>query len=150
MHESVAVAWVTGWLSARCKAHCRSAYGLRAGTPEALHAALSDAVHACPQSVVLWLMRAKEQWLAGNVPEARAVLEAAHSSNPDSEEIILAAFKLEFENAEPERARLIARRAMETLKEPTARVWMKTAVVARELGDDRVRTHFHPLQCVLS
>lgn len=83
-------------------------------------------------------MRAKEQWLAGNVPAARSVLEQAHSNNPDSEEVILAAFKLEFENKEPERARLIAKRAMDSLSEPSARVWMKAAMVARELGDDEV------------
>jgi Tfp pilus assembly protein PilF len=83
-------------------------------------------------------MRAKEQWLAGNVPAARSVLEQAHSNNPDSEEVILAAFKLEFENNEPERARLIAKRAMNSLSEPSARVWMKAAMVARELRDDEV------------
>jgi hypothetical protein len=43
-------------------------------------------------------MAAKERWLAGDVPGARQVLEEAFAANPDSEEIWLAAFKLEFEN----------------------------------------------------
>jgi pre-mRNA-processing factor 6 len=52
-------------------------------------------------------MAAKEKWLAGDVPGARAVLAQAFASNPDSEDIWLAAFKLEFENGENERARAL-------------------------------------------
>jgi pre-mRNA-processing factor 6 len=111
---------------------------LAAGTSESLQQVLGDAVAACPQSIVLWLMCAKEQWLAGDVQNARAVLERAHSKNPDSEEVILAAFKLEFENNEPERARLLAQRAKESLSDPSARVWQKAAMVARELNHVQV------------
>jgi pre-mRNA-processing factor 6 len=57
------------------------------------------------QAEVLWLMAAKEKWLAGDVPMARRVLSEAFAANPDSEEILLAAFKLEFENAQPLLAR---------------------------------------------
>jgi pre-mRNA-processing factor 6 len=39
------------------------------------------------------------------VPGARAILAEAFAANPDSEDVWLAAFKLEFENNEPERAR---------------------------------------------
>lgn len=98
-------------------------------------------MEACPHSIVLWLMCAKEQWLAGDVRRAREVLERAHSQNPDSEEVVLAAFKLEFENNEPERARALAQRAKETLAAPSARVWQKAAMVARELGNAEVRRH---------
>lgn len=42
---------------------------------------------------------------AGDVVGARGVLEEAFIRNPDSEEIWLAAFKVEFENAELDRAR---------------------------------------------
>jgi pre-mRNA-processing factor 6 len=83
-------------------------------------------------------MRAKEQWLAGDVPAARSVLEQAHSHNSDSEELFLAAFKLEFENSEPERARVIAQRAKDSLSDPSSRVWLKAALVARALGNDEV------------
>jgi pre-mRNA-processing factor 6 len=61
----------------------------------------------CPSAEVLWLMAAKEKWLAGDVPGARGVLAEAFAANPDSEAIWLAAFKLEFENSEPERARAL-------------------------------------------
>jgi pre-mRNA-processing factor 6 len=43
-------------------------------------------------------MAAKEKWLAGSVPGARAILVEAFDANPDSEQIWLAAVKLEWEN----------------------------------------------------
>lgn len=45
-------------------------------------------------------MAAKEKWLAGDVPAAREVLERAFVANPESEQIWLAAVKLEAENGE--------------------------------------------------
>lgn len=59
-----------------------------------------QAVHYCPQAEVLWLMSAKEKWLAGDVPAAREVLAKAFIANPESEQIWLAAVKLEAENGE--------------------------------------------------
>lgn len=112
-----------------------------AGNQQELHAILTRAVVACPNSVILWLMNAKEHWLANDVPTARAALEAAHNHNPDSEEIVLAAFKLEFENGEAERARVIAIRAKDSLADASARVWMKAAVASRELGKEQVCHH---------
>ncbi|GBG73650.1 hypothetical protein CBR_g16993 [Chara braunii] len=103
------------------------------GTPGTLDALLRKAVVYCPQAEVLWLMLAKEKWLQGNVPEARAILEAAHAANPNSEEIYLAAFKLEFENRELERARILMKRARE--RGGLERVWMKSAIVERELSN---------------
>jgi len=67
---------------------------------ESLDAILSRAVHHCPQAEVLWLMAAKEKWMAGDVPAAREVLERAFVANPESEQIWLAAVKLEAENGE--------------------------------------------------
>jgi pre-mRNA-processing factor 6 len=49
---------------------------------------------------VLWLMSAKEKWLAGDVSASREVLERAFVANPESEQIWLAAVKLEAENGE--------------------------------------------------
>ena len=81
-------------------------------------------------------MAAKEQWLGGHVDVARDILSAAFAANPDSEGIWLAAFKLEFENHEPQRARiLLARARREHAAASTPRVWMKSALVERELGD---------------
>lgn len=67
---------------------------------ESLDAILNRAVVHCPQSETLWLMAAKEKWLAGDVPAAREVLERAFVANPESEQIWLAAVKLEAENGE--------------------------------------------------
>ncbi|KAF6154521.1 hypothetical protein GIB67_028413 [Kingdonia uniflora] len=103
------------------------------GTRESLDALLRKAVTYRPQAEVLWLMGAKEKWLAGDVPAARAILQEAYAAIPNSEEIWLAAFKLEFENHEPERARMLLTKARE--RGGTERVWMKSAIVERELGN---------------
>ncbi|KAG6486140.1 protein STABILIZED1-like [Zingiber officinale] len=103
------------------------------GTKESLDALLRKAVTYKPQAEVLWLMGAKEKWLSGDVPAARQILQEAYAAIPNSEEIWLAAFKLEFENHEPERARMILAKARE--RGGTERVWMKSAIVERELGN---------------
>ena len=68
----------------------------------------------CSQAEVLWLMRAKSKWLAGNVPEARSILNDAFGANPNSEEIWIAAITLESKNNEHERARKLLQKARET------------------------------------
>jgi hypothetical protein len=46
-------------------------------------------------------MAAKHKWrVMGDVGGSRRILEEAFAANPDSEQIWLAAFKLEFENDE--------------------------------------------------
>ena len=56
-------------------------------------------------------MWAKEKWLAGDVPTAREVLAKAFDVNPESEQIWLAAVKLEAENGELEVAKKLLVRA---------------------------------------
>ena len=56
----------------------------------------------------------------GDVPAARSILALAFQANPNSEEIWLAAVKLESENNEFERARRLLHRARNSA--PTARV----------------------------
>ncbi|EFJ27774.1 hypothetical protein SELMODRAFT_172051 [Selaginella moellendorffii] len=102
------------------------------GTRESLDSLLKRAVGYCPQAEVLWLMGAKEKWLAGDVEGAREILTAAYVAIPNSEEIWLAAFKLEFENREPERAKILLAKARD--RGCSERVWMKSAIVERELG----------------
>uniref|UniRef100_M8C4I5 Pre-mRNA-processing factor 6 n=1 Tax=Aegilops tauschii TaxID=37682 RepID=M8C4I5_AEGTA len=67
------------------------------------------AIYAHALSV--FVTKKSEKWLAGEVPAARAVLQEAYAAIPISEEIWLAAFKLEFENNEPERARMLLTKA---------------------------------------
>ncbi|XP_032112839.1 uncharacterized protein C20orf204 homolog isoform X2 [Sapajus apella] len=69
-------------------------------------------------------MGAKSKWLAGDVPAARSILALAFQANPNSEEIWLAAVKLESENDEYERARRLLAKARSSA--PTARVFMKS------------------------
>jgi pre-mRNA-processing factor 6 len=52
----------------------------------------------CNLFVMCRIMQAKERWMSGDVPGARATLQEAFKVNPDSEEIWLAAVKLEWEN----------------------------------------------------
>ncbi|KAH9727047.1 TPR REGION domain-containing protein [Citrus sinensis] len=104
------------------------------GSRESLIAFLRKAVTYFPQAEVLWLMGAKEKWLAGDVPAARDILQEAYATIPNSEEIWLAAFKLEFENRELERARMLLAKARDM--GGTERVWMKSAIVERELGNN--------------
>jgi pre-mRNA-processing factor 6 len=78
---------------------------------ESLDDLLTQAVRHCPQAETLWLMLAKEKWLAGNVPGARVVLHEAFDANLESEQIWLAAVKLEVENDELVAAREILNRA---------------------------------------
>lgn len=105
------------------------------GTRAALEELLKRAVTYCPQAEILWLMAAKEAWLGGEVDKSRHILSEAFAANPDNEDIWLAAFKLEFENQEPERARMILQKARSTETASTRRVWMKSAMVERELGN---------------
>lgn len=58
-------------------------------------------------------MGAKSKWLAGDVPAARRILALAFQANGNSEEIWLAAVKLESENNEFERARKLLQKVRE-------------------------------------
>lgn len=70
-------------------------------------------------------MGAKSKWMADDVPAARGILSYAFQANPNSEDIWLAAVKLESENAEYERARRLLAKARASA--PTPRVLMKSA-----------------------
>jgi len=72
------------------------------GTRESLDPLLKQAVTYCPQAAALWLMGATEKWLSGDVDAARDILSEAFRANPDSEQIWLAAIKVEYENNETE------------------------------------------------
>ena len=67
----------------------------------------------------------------------------------ESEQIWLAAFKIEFENAEMERARGILAKARATLA--NERIWMKSALVERERGETAearpLMSHTQPDMC---
>lgn len=80
-------------------------------------------------------MGAKSKWLAGDVPAARSILALAFQANPNSEEIWLAAVKLESENNEFERARRLLQKARTSA--PTARVFMKSVKLEWCLGEIR-------------
>lgn len=98
-----------------------------------LSALLEQAVKACPAEEVLWLIAAKQKWRSGDAPGARAVLKAAFDANPNSEAIWLAAVKLEQDSGSLALAKQLLVRARANCH--TARVWMKSALLARDSGD---------------
>eukprot|EP00124_Ichthyophonus_hoferi_P000393 Ihof_evm3s14 gene=Ihof_evmTU3s14 len=103
------------------------------GTRESLEELLGRAVKYCRQAEVMWLMLAKSKWIAEDIEGARSTLASAFLSNPNSEQIWLAAVKLESENNENSRARILLKRARESAN--TEKVWMKSALFEWQMGD---------------
>ncbi|KDN51340.1 hypothetical protein K437DRAFT_221659 [Tilletiaria anomala UBC 951] len=102
------------------------------GTRETMEDMLEKSVTNCPNDEALWLMYAKERRLADDLDGARAVLARAFDKNMGSEEISLAAAKLEAENGDKEAAGLLLQRARQEVG--SARVWMKSAAFERAEG----------------
>ena len=100
------------------------------GTASSLDDVLAAASERLPRTEIFWLVRAKERWLAGDVDKSRTILTEAFKANPESEPVWLAAVKLEWETGEIERARVLLTRARE--RAPTARIYMKSALLERE------------------
>ncbi|KAL3802177.1 hypothetical protein HJC23_001721 [Cyclotella cryptica] len=100
------------------------------GTPSSLDEVLAAASERLPKQEIFWLVRAKEKWIAGDVNASRNILTEAFKANPESEPVWLAAVKLEWENGEIERAEKLLERARE--RAPTARIFMKSALLERE------------------
>lgn len=101
------------------------------GSSASLEHLLIKAVAQCPNAEMMWLMYAKEKWIAGDVNAAKSLLERAFVAMPNSEEIWLAAIKLEVETKEYQKARELLSQAR--LKAGTERVWMKSTVLERLL-----------------
>mmetsp|Transcript_6442 Transcript_6442/g.12114 ORF Transcript_6442/g.12114 Transcript_6442/m.12114 type:complete len:978 (+) Transcript_6442:32-2965(+) len=106
------------------------------GDTNSLDALLKKAVQFCPNAEVLWLMWAKEKWVSGDVEGAREILKQAFAANTDAEEVWVAAVKLEVETKEFTRARKLLSKARE--RASTERIWMKSAVLERRLGNIEV------------
>ncbi|KAI9624055.1 hypothetical protein H4Q26_017066 [Puccinia striiformis f. sp. tritici PST-130] len=103
------------------------------GTSGSLLQLLERAVHCCPHSEILWLMAAKECWQTNNdVDGARKILGDAFEANPESEQVWLAAVKLESENGQIEAAKQLMKRARDVAG--TERIWIKNAVFERQHG----------------
>jgi len=100
------------------------------GTAASLDDVLAAACTRLPSVEIFWLFRAKERWLAGEIDKSREILTEAFAANPNSEAVWLAAAKVEWETGETERARVLLQRARE--RAPTARVFMKSAILERE------------------
>ena len=101
------------------------------GTTDMVQEVLRKAVANCPESEEMWLMAAHETGQNNDVKGARAIIQQAFTAGHNSEKMWLAAAKLEWENCEFDRARAVFSKARS--KSSTARVWMKSALLEREL-----------------
>ncbi|KAF8483096.1 hypothetical protein F5888DRAFT_1812628 [Russula emetica] len=90
-----------------------------------------EKAHGTHESLDKLLARA-EKWLGGDVRAAREVPERAFVRNLESEQIWLAAVKLEAENGELAVARELLVRARTVAD--TERIWLKSAVFERQQG----------------
>lgn len=107
-----------------------AAFEMQHGNADSVVGVLERAVECCPRAEVLWLMAAKQTWKNVGVEEARAILKRANIANPDSENIFLAAAKIETEVGSVDRARGMLKNARNVT--PSARVWMKGALLERK------------------
>ena len=96
---------------------------------------LEKAITSCPNHEVFWLMTAKHKWQTIGVDAAREVLTRALEVHSNSENTYLAAAKLERETRQYERAKEIYDIARQKCN--TAKVWMQSAQLERELGNDQ-------------
>lgn len=105
------------------------------GTSQALLELVERGVTAVPSDVKLWLMAAREKWrVIGDLSGTREILARAFAANSDSEHIWISAAKLESECGEVARAQALLKRARQQAN--TARVWMKSAILERLLGNN--------------
>lgn len=102
------------------------------GSPDQLERLLREAVRHCPRAEFLWLKAAAQKRDAGDLDGAREILAESFKFNPGSDTVWLAAAKLEWDAGEHERARALLARARE--RAGTERVWMKSAMLERELA----------------
>ncbi|CAD2103679.1 hypothetical protein YYG_01720 [Plasmodium vinckei petteri] len=94
---------------------------------------LQRAVKNCPHSSVLWLMYAKQKWLNNEIDAARKILAESFMHNQNTEVISLAAVKLERENNEFERARVLLKKSRVQCNTP--KIWMQSVQLERLLGN---------------
>lgn len=106
------------------------------GTSGSLLQLLERAVNSCPHSEIFWLMAAKECWQTNNdVDGARKILGDAFKANPKSEQVWLAAVKLELENGQIEAAKQLMKRARDLAGTERVGIFF-ASLVARDLKRD--------------
>lgn len=100
------------------------------GDRSAMLQVLERAVAHCPSADYLWVLAAKEEFTAKNLDGARKIIAQAYQISPHSEQIWLAAAKIEQEDGKFQDATALLKLARE--KAPSGRVWMKSALLQRQ------------------
>ena len=94
----------------------------------------SQAVHACPHAEVLWLMYAKFLWAkVGNANKAREVLQSAMQAVNNSEDIYIAAARIEESFSEESTRSILLKGRSQCPK--ACRLWVKAAQLERKAGN---------------
>ena len=101
--------------------------------PHNLWAVYERAVEAHPRSEALWLGYSHCCWSELKVDKAREVLASAFSINPASEDVWLAAVRLELNVGNPSLALALIDRCLQTVPAPSARLWKKAVILRREM-----------------
>eukprot|EP00178_Gracilaria_changii_P027030 TRINITY_DN839_c0_g1_i1.p1 TRINITY_DN839_c0_g1~~TRINITY_DN839_c0_g1_i1.p1 ORF type:complete len:827 (+),score=191.96 TRINITY_DN839_c0_g1_i1:4033-6513(+) len=114
----------------------------RSGEHKRVQAVLREGISKCTATVMLWLMLAKDRWKAEGADAGRQVLQQALARNGEREELWLAAAKIETESGELMKARAMLHEARERANgsesgRASARVFMKSALVERQIGDEQ-------------
>lgn len=104
---------------------------------------LERAVEACRPAEVLWLMLAKEVLRCDGHNAARVVLRRAFEALPNAEGVWVAAAKVEVESGNFAKARELLAEAREATH--SARVWLKSALLERQVGNASAE---HQLLCL--
>jgi pre-mRNA-processing factor 6 len=97
---------------------------------EALWQVLDKVVRACPTTEEFWLMYSREKSSIGDISGAQEVLARAFESNPNSENIWIAAVNLEAQSGKFDMASKLLQRARK--EAGTERVWMKSVLFERQ------------------
>jgi len=101
------------------------------GSSATLISVLSSSLVPCPNEEIFWLMLAKQIWISESAESARNILIRAQNINPDSEQICLAAVKIEMEIGDFARARNILDEAKNSSTRKTEKIFIKSAKLER-------------------
>ncbi|PSN61374.1 hypothetical protein BS50DRAFT_534023 [Corynespora cassiicola Philippines] len=105
-----------------------------AGDNVSLFSALERAVEACETSETLWLLYVRELWHAGKIEEARTVLQQSFKKLGGNVSLYSRAVEFEVDAGNYDQARHFL--AIARNSSPTDRIFVKSAVLERQLGNN--------------
>eukprot|EP01080_Neovahlkampfia_damariscottae_P002459 gene2459-3169_t len=108
---------------------------LSSNDSEEMFGLLEKAVEYCFESEDLWIKYVKEKWKLNQLDEGRKILSKAFGKIGKSEKIWLLAVELEIGQKEFNKARELLKKSRTVCN--TSRVWMKSAILERNLKNQK-------------